>query len=200
MRALSGTVHITKVAAASRQLDAAIRMFFAKEDELAIHTIASAAFRILRDLTKGRGKNFTAEVLQNGIYNMARQYAEGRLPKEKLKRLENTALMGSLKDILEAERAEGEKFDLGRIEVRMNKKGEQRAWPSEAANFLKHADRDAETHLAADEIKNENVLIGACVAYLELIRAIIRYLTERVAAGIEPSDRPASFYVLCLFS
>jgi hypothetical protein len=41
----SGTLHINKIAAASRQLDAAIRMFFAKEDELAIHTVASAASR-----------------------------------------------------------------------------------------------------------------------------------------------------------
>jgi hypothetical protein len=42
MRALPGTVHINKIAAASRQLDAAVRMFFTKEDELAIHTVASA--------------------------------------------------------------------------------------------------------------------------------------------------------------
>jgi hypothetical protein len=67
-----GTLHINKIAAASRQLDAAIRMFFAKEDELAIHTVTSAAFRILRDVTDKRGKNITAELLRNGIYSMAR--------------------------------------------------------------------------------------------------------------------------------
>jgi hypothetical protein len=170
MRALPGTVHINKIAAASRQLDAAIRMFFAKEDELAIHTVASAAFRTLRDLIQERGKNFTAEVLRNGIYNMARQHAEGKLPKETLKLIENTALMAAIINMLEAERAEGEKFDVSRIGVRMNKTGEQRAWPSRAANFLKHADRDAKAHLTMDEVKNENVLIGACVAYLELMR------------------------------
>jgi hypothetical protein len=35
------TILINKMAAASRQLNAAIRMFFVKEDELAIHTVAS---------------------------------------------------------------------------------------------------------------------------------------------------------------
>jgi hypothetical protein len=171
LRALSGTVHITKVAAASRQLDAAIRMFFAKEDELAIHTIASAAFRILRDLIKGRGRNLTAEMLQNFFYTTAREYAEGKLPKEKLKLLENTALMRVITDILEAERAAGGKFDAGHILIRPSPKGaiEKRLWPSKAPNFLKHAHRDAETHLAADEIENENDLIGACAAYLALM-------------------------------
>jgi hypothetical protein len=76
---------VGKIAAASRELDAAIRMFFAREDELAIHTVASAAFRILRDLTKKHGKDFTAEALRPGLYQMARLYANGELPKEMLK-------------------------------------------------------------------------------------------------------------------
>lgn len=41
------TLALTKVADAQRQLDAAIRMFFAEEDELAIHTAAAAAYRVL---------------------------------------------------------------------------------------------------------------------------------------------------------
>jgi len=171
MNAPPATVHIKKIAAARRQLDAAIRMFFAREDELAIQTVASAAFRILRDLIEKRGKNITAEVLRNGIYSMAQQYAEGKLPNEKLKLIESSKLMVVIKNILNDELAQGEKFDAGRIDVRMNRTGEKRAWPSNAANFLKHADRDSEEHLALDEINNENVLIGACTAYLEIMRA-----------------------------
>ena len=170
MRARSGTVHINKIAGASRQLDTAIRMFFASEDELAIHTVASAAFRVLRDLTEKRGKNFTAEVFRNGIYSMARRYAEGKLPKEELKLIEDAGLMVAVQNILEDERAQGKQFDLSRINIRMNRTDERRAWPSNAANFLKHADRDSEEHLAVDELKNEDVLIGACAAYLELMR------------------------------
>jgi hypothetical protein len=170
MRALPGTIHVNKIAAASRQLSAAIRMFFAPEDELAIHTVASAAFRILRDVSKKRGKHFTAEVFRNGIYNIARQYADGKLPKEKLKLIENTEVMVVIKDILADVRAQGEAFDRSRIDIRMNTASELRAWPSKAANFLKHADRDAEEHLSVDEINNEHVLMGACCAYLELMR------------------------------
>ena len=36
-------VHVTKLAEAKRQLRSAIRMFFAGKDELAVHTVASAA-------------------------------------------------------------------------------------------------------------------------------------------------------------
>jgi hypothetical protein len=59
MRAPPGTLHVNKIAVAGRQLDAAIRMFFAKEDEFAIHSVAAAAFQILRDVTENRGKNST---------------------------------------------------------------------------------------------------------------------------------------------
>ena len=109
-------------------------------------------------------------LLRNGIYGMARKYAEGKLPTEMLKRIENTFLMTLIINIVEAERAEGEKFDVDRIAIGVNKTTEQRAWPSKAASFLKHADRDAKAHLVVDEVKNENVLIGACAAYLGLMR------------------------------
>jgi hypothetical protein len=45
---------ITKIEAAQRQLDAAIRMFFAEDDWIAIHTLLAAGGRILRDLSEQR--------------------------------------------------------------------------------------------------------------------------------------------------
>ena len=48
-------IRVTKIQAAQRQIDAAIRMLFGNEDPVAIHTVAMAGFRILRDLTKQRG-------------------------------------------------------------------------------------------------------------------------------------------------
>ena len=42
---------ITKLEAAQRQLDAAIRMFFKNMDILAVHTVSRAAFRVLLDIT-----------------------------------------------------------------------------------------------------------------------------------------------------
>ena len=45
-------IRVTKSQAAQRQIDAAIWMLFRNEDPVAIHTVAMAGFRILRDLTK----------------------------------------------------------------------------------------------------------------------------------------------------
>jgi hypothetical protein len=47
-------MRVTKIEAAERQLDAAIRMFFADDDWLAIHTLVAASGRILRDLSQQR--------------------------------------------------------------------------------------------------------------------------------------------------
>lgn len=53
-------IHVTKLAAAQRQLRAAIRMFFSGEDELAVHTVVSASYRIIADLKCARGQDEVA--------------------------------------------------------------------------------------------------------------------------------------------
>ena len=83
MRALKSTIQISKIAAAQRQLDAAIRMFFQTEDELAIHTVTAAAFQVFRDLTEERGGHLTKEVFRSGILNIAQQYVAGTLSPDK---------------------------------------------------------------------------------------------------------------------
>lgn len=60
-------IHLTKQAAAQRQLDAAIRILFAGEDDLAIHTLVSAAHTVVADLDKKKGSHSDrvfAETLQ----------------------------------------------------------------------------------------------------------------------------------------
>ena len=52
---------ITKIEAVRRQVNAAIRMLFRNEDPLAVHTVAMAAFGILRDLTRNHGLEHTFE-------------------------------------------------------------------------------------------------------------------------------------------
>src|SRR5712691_2463382 len=85
MSASDATVYLTKIAAAQRQLDAAIRMAFAGEDELAIHTVLSAAYRIVRDLREKRGRREQPnEAYATGVFYVARAYATGKeneLPK-----------------------------------------------------------------------------------------------------------------------
>ena len=77
---MSASVHITKFAAAQRQLRAAIRMFFVEEDELAIHTVASAAYRLLVDLKKDRGMDEAADAHLTSLFYAVRSYKRGTLP------------------------------------------------------------------------------------------------------------------------
>lgn len=53
-----------KIAAARRQLDAAIRMFFAPEDPLAIQSVTSSAEHILRDLAENSRTSSLDEILE----------------------------------------------------------------------------------------------------------------------------------------
>ncbi len=48
-------IQVNKIEGAQRQIDTAIRLLFANEDPLAILTLASGAFRVLRDLSEFRG-------------------------------------------------------------------------------------------------------------------------------------------------
>jgi hypothetical protein len=48
------TIRVNKIEAARRQIDATIRMLFLNEDPVAIHTLAMASLRILRDLAAKR--------------------------------------------------------------------------------------------------------------------------------------------------
>src|SRR5438445_6373637 len=78
----SARLHVTKMGAAERQLRAAIRMFFAGEDELAVHTLASAAYRLLADLKAERGIDEVGDVYQTAIFYLVRDFHRGTLPEE----------------------------------------------------------------------------------------------------------------------
>src|SRR5947207_2177785 len=60
-------------------------MTFAGEDTLAIHTIAAAACRVLRDLNAKRGRNVLAEEWRDNWLSVARGFVRGELPPERLR-------------------------------------------------------------------------------------------------------------------
>lgn len=74
------TIHLTKLASAKRQLQSAIRLFFMKEGELAIHTIASASYGILKDLKHDRGLSEAADNYQAMFFYLVRDFRRGMLP------------------------------------------------------------------------------------------------------------------------
>jgi hypothetical protein len=163
------TVHITKIAAAKRQLEAAIRMFFTREDELAIHTVAAAAFRVLRDIKGKRGSSFAADVMKEALYDFTRRYMEGTLRADEVEHLKAAGLLPFIISLVGRINSDGGKFDREQISVQMDFQAEQRMFPSAVANFLKHADRDVGAHLV-EEVKNLDLLIRATAAYLQLIK------------------------------
>ncbi len=60
-------IRVNKIEAAQRQIDVAIRLLFTNEDPVAIHTLVSAAFRILRDVANKRGSVQEHELLKQMV-------------------------------------------------------------------------------------------------------------------------------------
>ena len=56
---------VTKLDAATRNLTTAIRLFFDRGDPIAIHTLASAAQAVIRDLAKSKGSDKTSTLHDN---------------------------------------------------------------------------------------------------------------------------------------
>jgi hypothetical protein len=132
---LKGTVQISKIAAAQRQLDAAIRMFFQREDELAIHTVTAAAFQILRDVTRKRGGHFTNEVFRSGILNIAQQYVAGTFPPDKKAMIEGSILMPMIEGLAEDIRVQGDNANKERIHVNVSNAPNGHAATSESDRY-----------------------------------------------------------------
>ena len=74
-------LHLTKQAAAQRQLDAAVRILFAGEDVLAVHTIVAAAHNVLTDLDNKSGKTALA-LYGDTLSDLQKAYPGIPLPKD----------------------------------------------------------------------------------------------------------------------
>jgi hypothetical protein len=60
-------------------------MTFSQEDALAIHTVAAAAHRILRDLSAKRAHEVLAEEWRDVVLGIALALVRGRLPETDLR-------------------------------------------------------------------------------------------------------------------
>ena len=54
---MSKALNISKLDAARRQLEVAIRLYFSNSDPISIHTLSAASYNILRDINKNLGKD-----------------------------------------------------------------------------------------------------------------------------------------------
>lgn len=168
MSSESAEILITKLGAARRLLRAAIRMHFHREDELAVHTVASAAYGILKDLKKQRGLNeaqFAVETEVLGMLALAKKRASHKLPPDILS---DTYFVGFLDQLVEDLGITPE-TDVSKIapSVVLDSASTASFWRANnrASNFLKHADQDSEAALSLKEIKNFQLLIRAMFSY-----------------------------------
>ena len=161
-------IHITKLAAAERQLRAAIRMYFAGEDELAIHTVASAAYGLLRDLKAERGLDEAADNYLASVFYIVRDYRRGTLPRH----------LASDRSFMAAVEAWAEQIPIGPdarlqdVSATVSPDAARLFWRerSKIASFLKHADRDAGASIVEDEVDNLMLLLQAYNAHQDLTR------------------------------
>lgn len=159
-------IYVTKLAAAHRQLRAAMRMFFVEGDELAIHTVASAAYRILNDLKLHRGKSEATDILGTGIYYMTIDYLRGDISEKEIKDMGLQSTVNNLiKNDVVTINTKLDEFDL-KVSVTFDK--EYWRWRNQVSNFLKHADRDLGGKIDLDSVDNESVIGAAMAAYLDL--------------------------------
>ncbi len=165
---MSAQLHIPKLVAARRQLRAAIRMFFLCEDELAIHTVASAAYRIISDIKMKRGRDEVGDYYLTMIFYVVRDYRRGTLPRqftEDIKAMQWIQEMAEQFPITASTKYED-------IRVSVSEDTARKWWNkrNKISNFLKHADRDAKGHISLQEIDNLHLLTLALSSYTDLVK------------------------------
>ena len=156
-----GRLFINKLSAAERQLNAAIRMYFMEEDELAIHTVASASLNLYADLLRMRGKEPALHGIVYGLFGMARDYIEGKLSDEQLSELGESG-MEAIKPMIDVLTKKPD-FDIEAIQVSGAQEFVRDYWfdKRKSYNCLKHADRDHDKLLDEATINNEDIIFNA---------------------------------------
>ena len=164
-------VYVTKLAAARRQLLEAIRMFFAGQDELAVHTVASAAYRIIADLKEKRGRDEAGDFFLTAVFFVVQDYRRGTLPKHLAS---DPQFMKSVREMADQiPITASTKYE--EIEVRLPPAAKKRFWTAmnRASNFLKHADRDSTASLSLAKFDNLLLLVLAFGSYRDLVQGAV---------------------------
>ena len=163
----TASLHINKLSAAKRQIQAAIRMFFHPEDELAVHTVGAAAYELLRDIKNSRGMSEAADVHLASIFYVVRDFHRGALP---LHIVNDPSAMGEVSRLVALLSPISADSKLSDVRAAISSKFEKEYWDivHRVPNFLKHADRDGNATLAADAVNNQLLLLQCCNAYRDV--------------------------------
>jgi hypothetical protein len=166
----STDVSLTKIAAAQRQLDAAIRMTLAGEDELAVHTVGSAAYRLLRDIKERRGGSDLEDKVARGLFHMAKDTLAPN-PKQAADLAGGNKILHAMLLDLAAAIRNGEVVSPKDVEVVSDPVFERRWWNTynQTANYLKHADKDVKSMLSLSAVDNQSLLTAAVESYIDIM-------------------------------
>ena len=160
------SIHVTKLAAANRQLCAAIRMFFAGEDELAIHTVASASYHLISDLKKQRGRNEVGDHYLNSVFYSVRDYRRGTLPSYLTEDPKTMKLIREWAEKLPIKATS--KYEDIKAFVSLDAAREFWEKRNKVSNFLKHADRDSDAHISLEEVDNLFLIAQTLASYSDI--------------------------------
>lgn len=144
-------------------------MVLADEGELAVHTVAAAAYQLLRNIKFKRGRSDAHDLFLRGLVGIAQDLATGKIhaipssitesapalrhPIEAVCDGLVTGTISSFEDISPIDVPEKEPF-----------------WAefNRPASFLRHADKDPDASLDLSKIKKEELLMRATTVFFEI--------------------------------
>ncbi len=153
---------LTKQEAAKRLIHAAVEMFPANADPVAIHVVASSALNILRELSKVDGRSFVERVFQSALFNGAASHLAGEptgLPDHPIVNEWIEGLAQAIQAGVVHAPTDIKINDAQKLEVETLK------YLVDPFNFLKHADRDPNGKLDESKVKPVEATSFAVTAY-----------------------------------
>lgn len=197
------SVYINKLAVAERQLASAIRMYFLGEDQLAIHTVANAAYGVYSDLMKLRGMEEWKYGIEYGLIGSAFEWSRDNIDRDELLKRMGPEFVSDVADLAKVFR---ENPDLRPEDCHLSDLPDdlKRDWHDlrRSANFLKHADQDASKLLDVAELETEEIILRALAASLHLNQPFTKekefFFSAMYALGRleDPPKEPLTIWVL----
>ena len=142
-------------------------MFFMPEDELAVHTVAAAAYGLLKDIKRERGMSEAADVYLTTFFYLVRDFRRGTLPDHMTGDPGFMAEVERIADQLSPITADSKFSD---VRISITPTLERLYWndTNRTANFLKHADRDVDATLLLEQVDNQLLLSKCFSAYRDV--------------------------------
>lgn len=138
-----------------------------EEDELAVHTVVSASYGLLKDIKKKQGRNEAADIYHASFFYLVRDFRRGTLPTQFTSDFAKAVEIQRIADQLPQITADSKLSDMT---VKVSSVLEKQYWneTNKVANFLKHANRDGDGTLSLGQIDIKVMLLKCYSAYRDV--------------------------------